>query len=73
MTKLYAINPDAAIYLKVIPLYKSTLHVHYDATPLYGRRTTNFVEIGEQSVSAWSHGLNAVRVLQSFYEIMKDE
>ena len=44
MTKLYAINPAAAIYLNAITPHKRKLHVNYNVTSLYGWRTTNFVE-----------------------------
>ena len=50
MTKLHAINPSADIYFNAIPLHKWTLHVHYDATPLYGWRPTTFAE-SEQAKS----------------------
>ena len=39
MTKLYSINLGAAVNLNAISLHKLTLHVHYDATQLYGWQT----------------------------------
>ena len=37
-------NEPAAAYLRAIPPANWALHPHYCATPLYGWRTTNFVE-----------------------------
>ncbi|CEG50362.1 Zinc finger, SWIM-type [Plasmopara halstedii] len=48
--KLNAVNPAATIYLTDIPASKRTLHPHVNTTPLYGWRTTNFVE-SEQAKS----------------------
>ncbi|CEG39276.1 reverse transcriptase [Plasmopara halstedii] len=42
--KLNDVNPAATIYLSAIPASKWTLHPHVTTTPLYGWRTTNFVE-----------------------------
>ena len=68
MTKLYAINPAAAIYSNAIPLPKWTLHVQYDATPLYVWRVTNFVESASKQSPLKVTAYDAVRVLQGLYD-----
>lgn len=44
MKSLSTVNAAAVLYLSAIPVQKWTLHPHYYTTPLYGWRTTNFVE-----------------------------
>lgn len=44
LAKLEAVNPAAEAYPSGIPPQKWALHPHFDTTPLYGWRTSNFVE-----------------------------
>nr|CCA26496.1 AlNc14C379G11203 [Albugo laibachii Nc14] len=50
MSGLTSANPAAGAYLNAIPHHKWALYAHYATTPLYGWRTTNFVE-SEQAKS----------------------
>jgi hypothetical protein len=47
---LAAVNSSAGVYLHAIPPVQWALHPHYSDRPLYGWRTTNFVE-SEQAKS----------------------
>lgn len=50
LKKLEGFNKNAAVYLRAVPAVKWALYPHFKTRPLYGWRTTNFVE-SEQAKS----------------------